>query len=232
MHTLVLLPGMDGTGELFGPFLEALHPQFNVRVVRYPTDTALSYSELTAFARAALPTDEPFILLAESFSGPIGVSLAAEGTPGLIGLVLCCTFVRNPRPLFTSLRPFLGMVPVAAAPIGMLSSLLLGRYSSPALRSALVAALAQVSPAALRTRLRSVLSVDVSAQLAVVRVPVLYLRATHDRVVPAAASQLISRLKPDTRIVEIDAPHFLLQAAPAEAARQVETFAHDVRLIS
>ncbi|WP_228488314.1 hypothetical protein [Caenimonas koreensis] len=49
--TLVLLPGMDGTGDLFAPFIAAWKGP--VHVVRYPTDTALNYQELTAFARRA-----------------------------------------------------------------------------------------------------------------------------------------------------------------------------------
>jgi len=79
------------------------------------------------------------------------------------------------------------MLPVAAAPTGLLDRILLGRFSTAQLRSAFARALAQVSPDALRARLRSVLGVDVSAQLRAVNVPVLYLRAASDRVVPRAA---------------------------------------------
>jgi len=74
--------------------------------------------------------------VSESFSGPIAVSLAASGLPRLKGLVLCCTFVRNPQPIFGSLLSLLGMMPVTAVPVALLSWLLLGRFSSPALRSA------------------------------------------------------------------------------------------------
>src|SRR5687767_5910188 len=119
MITLMLLPGMDGTGHLFAPFLEALGNEFNVKVVRYPGTEALNYAELEAVARAAMP-DGPFVLLGESFSGPIAISLAASGSPHLKGLVLCCTFARNPKPLFTGLRSLVSILPVAAAPTGLL----------------------------------------------------------------------------------------------------------------
>jgi thioesterase domain-containing protein len=81
MVALVLLPGMDGTGELFAPFLAALGPDQAVVVVRYPTDRELGYAELEQVARAALPVDQPFILLGESFSGPVAICrlAAAEG---------------------------------------------------------------------------------------------------------------------------------------------------------
>lgn len=67
---LVMLPGMDGTGELFADFVEALPDRFEVEVVRYPTNVCLSYTELMTFVQSAAPGSEPFVLIAESFSPP------------------------------------------------------------------------------------------------------------------------------------------------------------------
>jgi len=228
MITLVLLPGMDGTGELFAPFVSELGSDFDVKIVRYPPTGGMGYAELESIAHAALPVDGPFVLLGESFSGPIAISLAASRPLHLKGLVLCCTFARNPLPLFAALRPLIGAVPVSAIPVGVMARLLLGSFSTAALRSAFAQAVTKVSPGAFRARLRSVLSVDVSKQLCATVVPTMYLRAIHDRAVPAAASKLISQLKPSTRVVAIDAPHFLLQAAPAEAAVAIRQFVGDI----
>ena len=227
--TLVLLPGMDGTGQLFEPFLVALGREFSVKVVRYPTAEPLGYAELEAIARAALPAEGPFVILGESFSGPIAVSLAAAASPQLKGLVLCCTFVCNPQPLFSWLRSFVGFLPVASAPIGVLSHMLLGKFATAELRQALARAMSQVSPSALRARLASVLAVDVSSKLAAVKVPTLYLRALRDRVVPVGASQRVLELNPQVRIAQFEAPHFLLQAAPVEAAHAVGGFIREVQ---
>ncbi len=73
------------------------------------------------------------------------------------------------------------------------------------------------------------LGVDVSAKLAAVKVPVLYLRASQDLVVPASASQLVVRLNPRTKVVELAAPHFLLQALPDESAKIVAAFVHEAQ---
>ena len=54
IFALVLLPGMDGTGELFAPFVAALKREFKVVVVRYPTNEPLGYAELEAIARGKL----------------------------------------------------------------------------------------------------------------------------------------------------------------------------------
>jgi pimeloyl-ACP methyl ester carboxylesterase len=74
-----------------------------------------------------------------------------------------------------------------------------------------------------------VLASDVSASLPRVGVPVLYLRASEDRVVPESASQSIVALAPDTKVVEFPAPHFLLQVLPSQAAVAVLEFMGNAR---
>jgi pimeloyl-ACP methyl ester carboxylesterase len=228
MTTLVLLPGMDGTGELFAPFRAALGNRLRVRVVHYPPDQPLEYAPLERVAHAALPADDDYVMLAESFSGPIAVSLAAAHPRRLKGMVLCATFVRNPRPLTAPVRLMLNALPLNAIPPHLSTPVLLGHFATHELTEALRRALAPVSTAVLRTRLRSVLAVDVAAKMAQVKVPVLYLRAKHDRVVPPAASAQIERLCPHVKVVELDAPHFVLQAAPKEAAKAVRGFVREV----
>jgi pimeloyl-ACP methyl ester carboxylesterase len=95
---LVLLPGLDGTGILFKPLIAALPPEVSTVVVAYPGEQPLGYAELLPVVLAALPTEHAFVLLGESFSGPLAVMAAATRPPGLVGLVLCATFVQNPHP--------------------------------------------------------------------------------------------------------------------------------------
>jgi pimeloyl-ACP methyl ester carboxylesterase len=228
MLTIVLLPGMDGTGSLFEPFISALGGEFRVQVVRYPTVGALGYDALEEHARGVLPTSGPFVLLGESFSGPIAVSIAASRPPGLIGLILCATFVRNPLPFLRPLRFLAGALPVKLAPLAVLSAALLGSFATPQLRAALAAAMSQVSSQALGARLRAVLSVDASVKLQAVDVPLLYLQARHDRLVPRSALAHIQRLFPATQVAQVNAPHFLLQAAPQDAATVVGAFARSL----
>ena len=58
----------------------------------------LGSAGLTQRVRESLPAGEPFELLAESFSGSIGIALAATPPAGLRGLILSCTCARPPRP--------------------------------------------------------------------------------------------------------------------------------------
>ncbi len=59
--TLVLLPGLDGTGDLFAPLVDALDPNVPTQIVRYPLADASDYATCEAIARAALPTDRPYV---------------------------------------------------------------------------------------------------------------------------------------------------------------------------
>jgi pimeloyl-ACP methyl ester carboxylesterase len=228
MLTIVLLPGMDGTGSLFAPFISALGNDFNFVTVRYPTTMGLGYRELEEIAKQSLPTQGNFVILGESFSGPIAVALASKNPKGLVGLVLCSTFIRNPRPRLKRFRVVSDFLPVKLTPAFIYSYFLLGRAATPLLKSSIMAAVGQVSSKAFRARLRAVLNVDVSAEMKLVQVPTLYLVALQDRLVPLAASSYVTSVRPDTQVIPVDAPHFLLQVASDEAASLIRKFACEV----
>jgi pimeloyl-[acyl-carrier protein] methyl ester esterase len=225
--TLVLLPGMDGTGDLFAPLIEALGPDVPSITVRYP-DRPLDYGAHEAIARAALPATQPFVLLGESFSGPIAISIAAEAPPGLRGYILCCSFVRSPRPVLRLFRPLLTLVPLQGVPEVVATHFLMGRFATPRLRQMHAQTLRRVSPRVLAARLGAIASVDVQSKLRRVTLPGLYLRATEDRLVPHSAATLFARLSSKARVVDIEGPHFLLQSRPVPAARAIREFASGV----
>lgn len=95
---LILLPGLDGTGELFEPLVRILPAEVQPVIVSYPLDRELGYADLLPIVKAALPRGEDFFLAAESFSGPLAVEIAAEALPRLKGVVLCASFVKSPYP--------------------------------------------------------------------------------------------------------------------------------------
>lgn len=228
MVTIVLLPGMDGSGTQFCDFIASLPADVKSMVMAYPPDRVLGYSELEALVRAALPTNGPFFLIAESFSGPIAIALAASKPSGLCGVVLVCTFARNPITLPSWLHPLFSLMPVWLIPARIAAAVLLGQSATSTTRDRLSCAMARVKPAVWRSRIKSALAIDVTGRLRDISVPVLYLRAKYDRVVPRFASELIARHLPRLKVVELDGPHFMLQAKPAESAAQLLVFAREV----
>jgi pimeloyl-[acyl-carrier protein] methyl ester esterase len=222
MTTLVLLPGMDGTGELFEPFIARLPSGIRAKVVSYPVHEALGYDALVERVIEHLPRDEPFAVLGESFSGPVAIAVAARSTP--VALILACSFASNPRPALAPLRSVLGLFPTPGRWIGPLAFALMGRHATPDLREALARAVGAVAPAVLQHRAASVLGVDVEAAFASVRCPTLVLQASEDRIVPPSCARRMLRLAPATTVITLEGPHFLLQTRPVECAEAVATF--------
>lgn len=224
MTALILLPGLDGTATQHADFLGAVGDAFDdARVIAYPAQQKLGYAELEALVRAALPATEPFVLLGESFSGPIALAIAANPPEHLAGVVLSTSFAERPIGRAGLLSPLLRLAPARAAPVALLAWWLLGRWSTPALRDALRAALRRVSPAVLTFRAAAALRVRATG-LANIRVPVLCLRARQDRLITAQAAEHLRASLSDCSIVDIDGPHLLLQAAPRECAQAVIAF--------
>lgn len=216
---------MDGTGVLFEPLIEALPPSLTATVVTYPTDTPLGYGELLPLVIAALPTDRSFVLLGESFSGPLALLAAQARPPGLCGVVLCASFVRNPvRFLPGWSRHLLGAGLFRLFPAFAQAKALLGGYSTPRLRELAGRAHGMVSPAVFAARARAILSVDVTEALRVCPVPILYLAGASDHVVPRHNARLIQRANPAVRGSFVPGPHLVLQTSPVEACRAIGAF--------
>ncbi|UUZ51553.1 alpha/beta hydrolase [Massilia sp. B-10] len=76
--------------------------------------------------RSRLPPAEPYFLLGESFSGPVAIALAAERPPMLLGLILSCTFARNPLPISTGAQPARAICPAVRPLVGTGGAVLAG----------------------------------------------------------------------------------------------------------
>jgi pimeloyl-ACP methyl ester carboxylesterase len=221
---LLLLPGIDGTGKFLREFANALRPSVEPIIVPYPLDRALGYDELEALVLAALPSERPYILLGESFSGPLAVRIAARSPPGLLAVILCTTFAGNPFPWTRWLRPLAALLPLKALPRWVRAPLMWGSASPRRAPAQADRAIAGVAPAVIRHRIAALLAVDESPALARIRVPTLVMIGRHDRVISRAATRRMLVGLPEARLAEIDGPHLLLQSHPAECAAAVLEF--------
>jgi pimeloyl-ACP methyl ester carboxylesterase len=176
---------MDGTGLLFAPLVGALSAAVTPQVISYPPCEPLGYAGLVPLVEAAAADGGEFVVVGESFSGPLALMLAARRPPGLRGVALCASFVRSPLPLPALwgriVRPWVFRL----RPFRLVSWVLLGRHRRGELGRLLDEAIRSVSGATMAVRARAVAGVDVTAELRACPVPVLYLRASEDRVVRA-----------------------------------------------
>jgi len=220
------MPGLDGTGTLFEDFVAALPREFSKVIVRYPADECLSYAELEQCVADVTLSSAPFVLLAESFSTPLAIRLAAKQPAGLMGLVLCAGFAVSPLRGLLRLTA-LGVTLISfrlPLPTTVLRALLIGRDARQPLLTAVRSAVSSVSPSVLAGRLRMVLMCDERRSLAEAGVPILYLQAGNDRVIGESCLTEIRKIKQDVRTVQIAGPHLLLQSKPTETADVVAEF--------
>ena len=217
---IVLLPGMDGTGELLAELAGRLSSQRQVHVVDYPHDRPLGYDDLTALALERAP-DRRFALLGESFSGPIAIEIAATA-PRVAGLILASSFARHPMP--TYLAALARMLDLRFTPSALIEAALLGAAGTPPIKAHLARVLARVPREIIRARVSEVLRVDKRSRLRAVTCPMLYLRGRFDRMVRRKHLDEIRSAQPSCEVRTLDAPHMLLQTHPAEAAEAINRF--------
>ena len=110
--SLVLLPGLDGTGRLFDPLIRHLPEWIHPVVVSYPKDQSYGYQDLMKIVTRSLPEDTDFVILGESFSGPLSIMIARQRPKRLIGLILCATFVKNPFRFLPSWAGYFSVSPI------------------------------------------------------------------------------------------------------------------------
>jgi pimeloyl-[acyl-carrier protein] methyl ester esterase len=224
-HTLVLLPGLDGSVAMFGPLVGSAPVDVDVITVPYPAGGANTYPELLPSVQAALPRDRPFHLLGWSFGGPLALMAAAARPPRLRGVILAASFVKSPIPYLPAwtrhlARPWLFRL----YPLASQLKALVGGFATPDLRKLLAQAHREAGPEALACRVRAALSVDVGPELKGCPVPLLYLRADADEVIPPSRAREIREQVPAVEVVDIEGPHLALVTNAAAAWQALSAF--------
>lgn len=218
---VVLLPGLDGTNALRATFAARLSQDRAVTVIPYPDDEALDYRALDGFVRDRLPEGR-FVVLGESFSGPVAITLAHDAPDLVAGLILVSTFAKNPWP--SALSHAVPLLDARLCPDWLLDLIMLGDRTSPVLAHTLQTVAAALPRAVLQARARAALTIDVSDQLAATRCPVLCLSGRSDWLIQSRSRAHIVRCRPDCRVVTLDGAHNLLMTHVDEATLAVGQF--------
>lgn len=216
---VLLVPGLDGTGRLFAPFLAALPRTIAPSVIPYPP-AAVTLEAIEEHVASRLPAGRPFAIVGESFGGLVTIRVAARRPPGLQAVALVASFLRRPGPRVPPfvLRAFLRppLLRCASRPSLLRPAMFAGaaggmvRQASEVLRS--------LDPRVLADRARIALGADVREAFRSLDCRLLHLRGSRDRLIAARCAAEMKALRPDLQEAVLDAPHLVLQARPAEAA--------------
>jgi pimeloyl-ACP methyl ester carboxylesterase len=221
--TVVMLPGLDGSGDFFGKGTRYFEAFGQIEIVRYPRNGSQSYEALARFVELHLPVGAPFIVVAESFSGPIGIKLASSNIARMCALVLIATFVKAPLGQTSKwIAKLVDLAKFIIPPKAIIKYLLLGEDISN-LAAPLRQFLNHHDRAALLERAKAALLCDESIALTKTRVPILALVANQDRLLLGSLSMWGEFS--NVEAVAIDGPHFLLQEGnPQQIELALTTF--------
>jgi pimeloyl-ACP methyl ester carboxylesterase len=162
------------------------------------------------------------VVLAESFSGLVALTLLTEVANRIRGVIFVGAFAEPPRPLLLRLAPVVSRSTalLRSMPSFMLRRYCLGKDATAAQLNLLREALAAVSPKVLAQRL-ALIGARHSFGKAPFNVPSYYIRASEDRLVPASCARWFQERFERCGIEELHGPHFLLQARPRESAEVI-----------
>lgn len=219
---LILLPAFDGTGAMFARLVVALGDAFEPLPIAYPETGPQDYDTLARGISERIVSEREFIVLGESFAGPLAYRIALAAGDRCRGAVFVATYLTNPSPWLLGV---LGALP-ARLSAGFVSRplvvrlLTLSRAAECTVSREIAANFGSVAPGAIRARLRTIGALNglPDRKLAL---PCLYLQATGDRLVPAARLADFEAVCPDLTVARVAGGHFVAQENPRDCARAV-----------
>jgi pimeloyl-ACP methyl ester carboxylesterase len=190
---LVYVPGLDGTGKLFYTQVPSLAASYRVLTYRL-RDRAPSWRVLVEDLAQVLddgaPGAGPAIVVGESFGGALSMTFALAYPERVRALVILNSFPYfGPQYRLRLARWGIGAMPWGA--MQAVRALTAWRLHSKHTHAKEMRRFLQLTSASTKTgylnRLRLLESYDVRARLAELRMPVLYLAADEDHLIPSVA---------------------------------------------
>lgn len=216
---LVLLPGMDGTGILFEPLLQRLG-DLDVEVIELPNSGPQDYDSLARYTATRIGGRD-CVVLAESFSGGIAEALLNDRSLNIKHVVFVASFLSSPSRLLSRVVSLLPVRALAAIPVFaplVMRALLFGRTAPPDAIALFRKAISIVPPRILRARLLHMASYRCSR--CAFNTEATYLKPTRDFLVSDREVEFGNAF-PRLNVVEVEGPHFILQAEPDACAKYV-----------
>ena len=222
--TLVLLPGLDGTGFLFDPLLAALPPEISTLTCGYPGDFFLPPACLAKTVAERIADHGEVVILAESWSGLVCLELLRQKPANVAGVIFVACFAEPPRPVLLSLSRLLplSMLMRLPLPAAMVRRYCLGAQAGAGQLTLFRKALAAVRPEVLAARVKSLRHFGPYEEPIVPSA--FYIQAAQDRLIPPSSVDAFREMSPNVAVHRVEGPHFLLQSRPAECAVVVADF--------
>jgi len=232
-HTPIwtLLPGLHGTPEMFGRLKKALPSRIETEMIELPTKGDQHYSTLSTWLNDTLSTGRPRLIIAESFSGPLALRLAALRPSEICGIVLAASFCDapiHPGIALLPLRPLFMVQPPRSA----LRHFLIGDDAEDEDINHLRKVVQKVPAKTLTSRVRTVLELQEQDNPSLPNIPMLLLQAQNDNLVPWDAQQRLEACYPKADVHWIESPHLILQRHPEQCLNFIQRFIEGIKTTS
>lgn len=216
---LVLLPGMNGSSTLFAPLLDAL-VGIDCQVINLPAKGLQDYHSLSEALYPQLG-GTPFVLLGESFSGPLAYRLALRQPTGLRGVIFAASFLTRPNAALPLLKHLPMPLALATQP-RLLRTLCLNKAVEEDILERVQWEIRRLD----QTRLATLASLQAPTQA--LDLPCLHLWPQQDHLVASAAAARLPQFCRDIRQMRLDGPHFILQTRPEVCAKAIVEFMQEL----
>jgi pimeloyl-ACP methyl ester carboxylesterase len=192
-ETVVLVPGMDGTGQLFYRQVPLLARSYRVATYALRDRAAtmdVLVADLASVIETVAPGDRRAIVVGESFGGALAMAFALARPEQVSGLVILNSFPYFAPQLRLRLAALgLGVLPWGA--MGLVRRLTAFRLHSPHTHREEIRRFMELTARASRDgylgRLQLLMQYDVRDRLSELRLPTLFLAAERDHLVPSVA---------------------------------------------
>jgi pimeloyl-ACP methyl ester carboxylesterase len=217
---LVLLPGLHGSAQLFQPLIDRLPGEIDTQIISYPAGVKLDYTQLRNMILSQLPKQD-FMLLAESFSGPLAYQIASRNPKNLKAVIFVASFLDNPRPLLLNsititLLSMLKMLPLSVFAV---KTWMTGTKVSKQIISLCKQSLDILSPGLVSYRLTEI--AQLRSRHWPCRCKAIYIQARHDKLVPRRCVEPFKLAFADLEIKTLNSAHFVVQTLPEDCAKVI-----------
>lgn len=236
-YNFILLPGLDGTGQsytwLWREMMASGVAPDNVYIIPYYKN--FYYDDLVEKIRPIIFNSElPVFIIAESFAGPLALSLATEYTTKIKKLVISGSFgIRPDCQLVTSFGMELfklypkSLTPLNNIPHFILNNILMNNFSNPELKNVMSEIYSSSNPDIIDKRINEIVKLPSKWKdkwPKPINQSTLILKPLKDRLISSNNSNILHDNLPNSFIVELNAPHFLLQTHAVEAWKNIFKF--------
>lgn len=226
MPKVILLPGMDGTGELFSLLLGALPDNLKPTVVSL---NAIKPSEGENKVRRVnrydvefeylrqLIGDDRVVLVAESYSGRLAYRLCQEIPSQVCQVIFIASFISTPS-FWARLGAVIpsGLINPSLAPHWLLNKFCFAGFGEPHHIAALINTTYKVEKPLLARRIKAIAGLN--KPTATVAIPAIYIRPKQDYLVNQQTVNHVASMFPRLAIEYLEGGHFLVQTHPDEFA--------------